>query len=316
MRDRSVGLRVEVAALLGLEELSAECEGRPVPPEATEHIGGARRLVPSAVRKEVWTVLCEVEPVPPSGTALYRSTVLQSDVRHAWGCPAWSADGSSIALVSGAHELLIVRPDGTSFSLATGAPTSSSAREAGYVEGFAWSPDGAGLAVLDSGEVWLVPVDGRDPEAVWTPGDRQLASAIAWEPDGRRLAVSGRFGPRNRCCDGSVPFLELVQMRDGSRASVPIQGDADAQIHWRRVRAKILAHLGEHEDALVLATQAAELARRTDDLDRTGRAVLDLAEVLRLAGRADEAAAAAREAAETFERKGNVMLAAAAARYT
>ncbi|HSD49682.1 MAG TPA: adenylate/guanylate cyclase domain-containing protein [Actinomycetota bacterium] len=95
---------------------------------------------------------------------------------------------------------------------------------------------------------------------------------------------------------------------------VSIEGDTDAQVHWRRVRAKVLARRGELDAAERLANEAAGMARLSDDLDKRGRALLDLAEVLRLAGRSTEAAAAAREALETFERKGNVVLTEAARR--
>jgi tetratricopeptide (TPR) repeat protein len=78
------------------------------------------------------------------------------------------------------------------------------------------------------------------------------------------------------------------------------------------VRAKILARRGELEEAVRLATEAAEMARLTDDLDKRGKAVLDLAEVLRLAGRSQESVDAAREAVDTFDRKGNVVMAKAA----
>ena len=107
--------------------------------------------------------------------------------------------------------------------------------------------------------------------------------------------------------DEALPLTE-----EAERAS--IEGDIDAQVHWRRVRAKILAHRGELDEAVRLATEAADLARPTDDLDKRGRALMDLAEVLRLAGRSEESVAAAREAVDAFERKGNVVMTTAARR--
>jgi tetratricopeptide (TPR) repeat protein len=102
----------------------------------------------------------------------------------------------------------------------------------------------------------------------------------------------------------------LLLTEEAERAS--IENDTDAQVHWRRMRAKILAQRGEVNDAVRLATEAANMARLSDDLDKRGRAVLDLAEVLWLAGRTQECNEAAREALDTFERKGNVVMAKAA----
>jgi tetratricopeptide (TPR) repeat protein len=70
--------------------------------------------------------------------------------------------------------------------------------------------------------------------------------------------------------------------------------------------------LGKSDEAVGLATEAADLARTTDDLDKLGRTLMDLAEVLLLAGRPEDALATANEAVEAFDRKGNVMLASAA----
>jgi hypothetical protein len=52
------------------------------------------------------------------------------------------------------------------------------------------------------------------------------------------------------------------------------------------------------------------LVSTTDQLNRQGDALLDLAEVLAAAERLDRAAGAIREAAELYERKGNVVSAA------
>ena len=83
-----------------------------------------------------------------------------------------------------------------------------------------------------------------------------------------------------------------------------IEGDIDAQVHWRRVRAKVLARGGRLDEALALATGAADMVRRSDDLDKRGQALLDLAEVLRLAGRSDDASAAARGAVDALSAGG------------
>ncbi len=95
----------------------------------------------------------------------------------------------------------------------------------------------------------------------------------------------------------------LSLTEEAERAS--IDDDMDAQVHWRRVRGKILARRGQLEEALALATGAADMARLSDDLDKRGQALLDLAEVLGLARRSTDASAAARDALDAFQRKGN-----------
>src|SRR5690606_37034928 len=61
--DRPVGRWVEVPALLWLEELGADRDGRPVPPQPAHDVGRPRWLVCPAAWQEVWAVGGEVEPV-------------------------------------------------------------------------------------------------------------------------------------------------------------------------------------------------------------------------------------------------------------
>ena len=91
------------------------------------------------------------------------------------------------------------------------------------------------------------------------------------------------------------------------RLTVP--EDVDAQVGWRRARAKLLARTGELDEAERLAREATALAAGTDFLDLRGQAAADLGEVLRLAGRPQESAAALAEALELFEEKGNFVAA-------
>jgi hypothetical protein len=74
-----------------------------------------------------------------------------------------------------------------------------------------------------------------------------------------------------------------------------------------------LARRGDVEAAERLAREATTSAARTDFLDLRARAVADLAEVLRLAGRPEESAAAVQEAIRLYEQKGNIAAAAALA---
>jgi class 3 adenylate cyclase/tetratricopeptide (TPR) repeat protein len=98
--------------------------------------------------------------------------------------------------------------------------------------------------------------------------------------------------------------LQLTERWHPDRLTVP--EDADAHIHWRRVRAKLLARRGDFEEAEGLAREGTAMAARTDYLDVRAQAVEDLGEVLRLAGKADESSAAREEAIRLYEQKGNV----------
>jgi predicted ATPase/class 3 adenylate cyclase len=82
--------------------------------------------------------------------------------------------------------------------------------------------------------------------------------------------------------------------------------DVLSQVLWRSARAKVLARRGEVEAAEAAAREAVAIADRTDLLNTQADALLDLAEVLALAGRTDEARAAVADAAGRFERKGNL----------
>jgi class 3 adenylate cyclase/tetratricopeptide (TPR) repeat protein len=78
--------------------------------------------------------------------------------------------------------------------------------------------------------------------------------------------------------------------------------DYSTQALWRRVRAKLLARAGDHDEALRLACEAIE--RAGSSLEELGDAYLDLAVVERLAGRAGQEQAALERALALYERKG------------
>lgn len=88
--------------------------------------------------------------------------------------------------------------------------------------------------------------------------------------------------------------------------------DLEPQIWLRGVRAKVLARRGRFDEALGEARENVHLAQQTDWPVYTGMAWLDLAEVLRLAGKLGEAVEAALQAEERFEAKGSVVMVARA----
>jgi class 3 adenylate cyclase len=88
--------------------------------------------------------------------------------------------------------------------------------------------------------------------------------------------------------------------------------DLTAQVTWRGVQAKILARSGQHEEAAAVAQEAVKLVAQTDLLLNRGNALLDLGEVLRLAGQPAEANTAVRAGLELYEQKGDRVSAARA----
>jgi tetratricopeptide (TPR) repeat protein len=83
--------------------------------------------------------------------------------------------------------------------------------------------------------------------------------------------------------------------------------DVTTQLIWRSVRAKLLARTGEIGAAETLARDAVRLVLQTDQLNRQGDTLLDLAEVLRAGGRHVEAAEAVADAIGRYARKGNIV---------
>ena len=82
--------------------------------------------------------------------------------------------------------------------------------------------------------------------------------------------------------------------------------DAITQAIRHGVEARVLAGAGAHAEAETLARAAVARVAPTDLLSHRGDAMLDLAGVLRAAGRVDEAGDAVRAALDLYERKGNV----------
>jgi class 3 adenylate cyclase/tetratricopeptide (TPR) repeat protein len=88
-----------------------------------------------------------------------------------------------------------------------------------------------------------------------------------------------------------------------------LREDVWVQVLHLSTRAKLLARHGEHSEAEQLARDAIALCAETDGLEIRAAAALDLAEVLRLAGRAGESAAPIEAAIALYEQKGNLVAA-------
>ena len=83
--------------------------------------------------------------------------------------------------------------------------------------------------------------------------------------------------------------------------------DVSSQFLWRCVRGKILARAGRHSEAEATVREGVRLIREAEDPDSQATAILDLAEVLRLAGDNDEARRQTEEAVRLYEAKGNTV---------
>jgi ATP/maltotriose-dependent transcriptional regulator MalT len=96
---------------------------------------------------------------------------------------------------------------------------------------------------------------------------------------------------------------EALRFSDLS-ASSAAKDDPGAQVLWRSARAKVIARLGQLDEAEELSAEAVRLAETTDFLVVRADALLDRSEVLRAAGREDEARQAGDEALALYEQKG------------
>jgi predicted ATPase len=106
-------------------------------------------------------------------------------------------------------------------------------------------------------------------------------------------------------------YEEARRLTEKSQATAAPH-DLTSQIRWRGTRAKLLAQSGLVEQAEQLAREAVALAEGTQFLDGHGDVLLDLGEVLRVAGRPNDAVPVVQAALELYNQKGNVVSAARA----
>lgn len=151
-----------------------------------------------------------------------------------------------------------------------------------------------------SGYVEMLDGDPAAAEAEVREGHEILERISDWghlashAPDlGEAVYAQGRY-------DDALRLSESAER-------ITIEGDVDAEIRWRQLRAKVLARRGQMAEAESRAREAVRIASGTDYLDIHAQALFSLSEVLRLADRNAEAVSFIREAFDLCRRKGNVV---------
>ena len=143
--------------------------------------------------------------------------------------------------------------------------------------------------------IWLIPV-----HFAWVALARTdpAAAEEALRPDYEKLK---RIGEKSHFSSyacllaqavySSGRYEEARQLaEEAAQAARP--NDVHTQIVWRGVEAKVLAREGAHESAEELGREGVAIAETSDFLHSHADGLMDLAEVLRLAGKRTEAAAA------------------------
>ena len=149
------------------------------------------------------------------------------------------------------------------------------------------------------GRVHLLAEDHEAAQAVFRTccetferiGDSAALASVAAELGGS-LSAQGRI-------EEAREWSALAERRAPA-------GDVIAQLSWRILKARLLAHDNRLADAEPLAMEALSLVMQTDALTHQGDALLDVATVLAAAERPREAAERVRQAIDVYDRKQNV----------
>ena len=134
--------------------------------------------------------------VRPDGTGLRRLTTDPAEDR----APAWSPDGTRIALVrrsSGGGGIVVIRADGRLVARVTHDRSDSAPT---------WSPDGRRLAFVRRSAIWTVRPDGRD--ARFLAAVPFAPRRISWSPSGSAIAYSD--GNEIQLVDVATGFTKQV----------------------------------------------------------------------------------------------------------
>jgi DNA-binding SARP family transcriptional activator len=169
----------------------------------------------------------------------------------------------------------------------------SAAHEYVTGQGGAVSPDWAHAAAS------VELLDGDAGAAVALVED----ACVPLEEVGERAWVSTLTSLRAEARYAQGVFPDALEASGKAMRLAP-PDDLIAQVAWRRARAKASARMGELTDGERLAREAVDLLEGSDDLGVRADTLVDLSEVLHLAGKEKQGFASADDALELLGRKG------------
>jgi class 3 adenylate cyclase/tetratricopeptide (TPR) repeat protein len=161
---------------------------------------------------------------------------------------------------------------------------------------------GQGVTAASTGlDLAMVELRGGDTELA----EREVRADFEFlEKSGEAYYLSSMAAMLGRLAREQGRDAEALALTERARAAAA-SDDVLTQALWRAVQAPVLARSGQIEPAEQLARSAIELLRDVEAPGFLGDALVDLAAVLRLAGKIDEAKQAVDEALQLLHAKGD-----------